>query len=111
MFEIFNKDKVLGTPFSAHATVGLRYASTREGELLSKVRQDMVMKLASQISQTTGVIKSKTEVIGGVPFLEYRADFILVTLDELAEMRKDSFKSGVMLTQGYMSLQTFPNHK
>lgn len=75
------------------------------GEGIHIVKHDMAMKLAHTILDSKDFFNEIGSLIGGISYLEYNADCIVLTREEYVALKRQSFTDGVEHARGFMRIK------
>lgn len=75
---------------------------TDVGQAVRIIRNDMARSLAQKIVESPTFFWEKGSVLGGVSYVEYGADCIVLTRQEYLDLQREGFQRGVEHAQGYI---------
>jgi len=104
MTEIFDYNKMPNRRLSVRTMVSL-HGQMQLGEAICLVKRQMAEGLAAKILDDKSFFWSNSDQAGLQTFLEYGADCIVLTTDEVAVLKRESFKDGLRHAQGFMLIQ------
>lgn len=101
MKEVFSLDDLPERRMTVRNLVAL---SEREqlGDAISIARQQLARMLAEKILEKGQVFSITGAQSGGHRTVEFRVDCIVLTADEFAALKQESFRQGVEHAQGFM---------
>lgn len=100
MQEIFDSSKMIGKRLGVRKIVALPV--TEGDRALHYIRREMAMLLADMIVKDNDFFKSNAKNEGGRVCVEYFANVVVLTDDEYATLKRESFKQGVNHAFGFM---------
>lgn len=107
MDAIFSIDDLPKRRLAIKSTLANRFASDVGREVV--IMRD---KIARQIAQKCAECDDLVTITPNGPFLEVRADCIIMTTDELAELMRKQFRSGIEHATHFMPLHDrAPTHQ
>jgi len=102
MIEVFSTNSISGKQLHVKATITLD-RRMNVGDAVYHIKTNMARQIAEKILEDKKFFWSGTEDIMGVrTFLNYGADCILLTTDELEIMKKESFANGMRHTNNFL---------
>ena len=107
MNEIFNTNQLPGRRLSVRKMIAL-HPHMQISEAVRIAQRDMAMQLATKILEGDPFFWERGDKVAQFSTLEYGADCIVMTADEYATLKRESFKDGVKHAQGFMAM---PNAK
>lgn len=102
MTEVFDYNKMPDRRLSVRTMISLHAQHISLGETIQIVKRQMAEKLVAKILDDKSFFWSNSDQAGSHSFLEYGADCIVLTTDEVAAMKRESFKDGLRHAQGFM---------
>lgn len=99
MNEIFNSNKLPERRLGVRKVIALNQQINTEQAAIM-VKRNMAMQLATKMLEEKSFFKEFSEEIDGQTIVEYRADVVVLTSDEYAELKRESFKDGMRHAQG-----------
>ena len=65
-------------------------------------KRELATQLARTILESETFFKEQADTVLGTTVVEYRVDCIVLTLEEFAELKRQSFKEGLQHAAGFM---------
>lgn len=103
MNEVFDINQLPGLRLSIRKMISL-HPYMEIGEAVMRVQQDMARQLAVKILEREPFFWSRADKVAQFSTLEYGADCIVMTTDEYAALKRETFKDGVKHAQGFMPM-------
>ena len=102
MTEVYNTNNIDGKRVCVKATIAL--TKFRDiGEIIYRIKHNLSCQIVDKILEDKKFFWSGTEDIMGVKtFLNYGADCVLMTTEEVAALKKKSFTEGVQHASGFL---------
>lgn len=77
-------------------------AHTSFGQAIEIVKRNMARNLAEVIiRESSDFFSERSSTVAGIHMLEYRVDCVVVTQQELEEIRREAFKKGIEHAIGF----------
>jgi predicted hydrocarbon binding protein len=93
MQDIFDSSKMIGKRLGVRKIVAL--SVIENDRALHYIRRDMAMMLSDMVIQDSDFFKANPKNEAGICYVEYSADVVVLTADEYASLKRESFKQGV----------------
>lgn len=103
MNEVFDINQLPGRRLSVRKMIAL-HNHMQIGEAVRIVQETMARQLAATILEGEPFFWSRGDKVAQFSTLEYGADCIVLTTEEYAALKRESFKDGAKHAQGFMPM-------
>ena len=99
--KVFDMNDLPERRLSVKAEIAIDHA-TDFGEVIRYTKETLAMQLAKKILDSESFFYERGDKAGGMNFLTYGVDCVVLTAEELCDIKRESFKDGARHAQGYM---------
>ena len=103
MNEIFSADELPDRRLAIQSVISTQH-HMKIGQAIMLSQENMARQIARKIMDGEPFFKTATRKMGDTKMLEIRADCIVLTTEELRDLKMKSFSQGVSHAQGFMPL-------
>lgn len=107
MNEVFDINKLPERSLSVRKIVS-PHMNMQVGDVIRIIKREMATQLATKIVESRSFFWERIFKEDGFNMVEYGADCIVMTTEEYAELKRESFKEGIKHAQGFMNYK--PNY-